>query len=298
MPRDDFNDLLALIAVARESSFTRAAAQLGLAPSTLSHKIGALEARMGVRLLARTTRSVAPTDAGARLIASVQPQFEAIEAELEGLGAYRDQAAGTVRITSIDTVADLLLWPRLAPLLHRYPGIRVEIDTGYRLVDIVQEKYDLGVRSGEAVARDMVSQRIAPDFQRMVVGSPDYFTRHPVPTTPQDLLAHNCITLRLATRGGLYTWPLVKGAQQQTVRVQGQLTFNGSYQILQAALDGAGLAFTPDYLARPHVQAGRLLSVLEDWCPRSAGFHLYYPSRRQKTRAVALVIEALRQPAG
>ncbi|GAA4347052.1 LysR family transcriptional regulator [Variovorax defluvii] len=298
MPRDDFNDLLAFIAVGRERSFTRAAARLGVSPSALSHKIRGLETRMGVRLLTRTTRSVVPTEAGERLMSTVEPQFEAIKAELEGLSEFRDTPAGTVRITAVDTVADLVIWPRIAPLLLQYPDIKIEIDTGYRLANIVEERYDIGVRSGEAIAKDMVSVRMTPDFRRVIVGAPAYFAEHPVPQTPHDLLQHNCITLRLATRGGLFAWPLVRKGQTERVQVKGQVTLNGSYQILQAALDGCGLAFTPEYLARPHVEAGRLRYVMEDWFPTSSGFHMYYPSRRQKTRAMQLVIDALRWRGG
>lgn len=294
MPRDEFSDLLAFLTVARERSFTRGAARLGVSPSSLSRKVGALETRMGVRLLTRTTRRVGLTEAGERLLGTVGPQFEAITVELDALGDLRARPAGTVRITAVDTVADLVLWPRLAPVLARYPEIRIEINTAYRLVDIVEERYDLGVRSGEAIARDMVSVRLTADFRRMIVGSPAYFAHHPEPRTPPDLLAHNCISLRLASRGGRYAWPLSRAGRAETVQVQGQLTFNGSYQILQAALDGAGLAFTPDFLAQPHVDAGRLRSVMAAWCPTSAGFFLYYPNRRHKSRAVEIVIDALR----
>ncbi len=294
MPRDDLNDLLAFVAVAHERSFTRAAAKLGLSPSALSHKIRGLETRMGVRLLTRTTRSVTPTEAGERLLASVAPQFEAIESELEGLSELHDQPAGTVRITSVDTAADTFVWPRLAPLLLQYPQLKVEIDTSYRLVDIVAEKYDFGVRPGESIAKDMIAVRISPDFRRLIVGSPAYFERHPVPQSPQDLLQHNCIALRLSTKGGLYAWPLIKDGHEQMVRVQGQFTFNGSYQVLQAALSGNGLAFSPDYVAGPQVAAGQLRCVMEDWSPTVAGFHLYYPSRRQMSRAMTLVLDALR----
>jgi DNA-binding transcriptional LysR family regulator len=294
MPRDNFNDLIAFLSVARERSFTRAGSKLGVSQSSLSHKIRGLESRMGLRLLTRTTRSVVPTEAGERLVAAVEPQFDAIATELAALTEFRDKPAGTVRITAVDTVADLFIWPRLAPLLRQYPDLKIEIDTSYRMVDIVEERYDIGVRTGEAIARDMVSVRITPDFRRMIVGAPAYFESHPEPQTPQDLLQHNCITLRLATRGGLFTWPLMRQGQAERVQVRGQLTFNGTYQILQAALDGCGLAFTPEYLARPHVLAGRLRCVMEEWFPTSAGFFIYYPSRRQKTQAVAMVIDALR----
>jgi DNA-binding transcriptional LysR family regulator len=296
MPRDDFNDLLAFVTVARERSFTRAAAQLGVSQSSLSHKVRALEARMGVRLLTRTTRSVVPTEAGERLMGTVQPQFDAITADLAALGEFRDKPAGTVRITAVDTVADLVIWPRLAPVLLHYPDIKVEIDTGYRLVDIVEERYDIGVRTGEAIAKDMVSVRLTPDFRRVIVGAPAYLDRQSEPKSPQDLLQHNCITLRLATRGGLFAWPLEHQGKTERVQVQGQLTFNGSYQILQAALDGCGLALTTEYLAQPHVDAGRLRYVMQDWFPTSPGFFIYYPNRRHKTQAMEIVIEALRCP--
>ncbi len=297
MPRNHLNDLLTFLAVVREGSFTRAAAVLGLSQSAVSHKLRSIEARMGVRLLNRTTRSLALTEAGERLLAAVKPQFEAIEQELEALDQLRDQPAGLVRITAVDTAADLYVWPRLAPLLRSYPDIRVEVDTSYRLVDIAAEKYDFGVRTGPSIAKDMIARRISPDFRRMIVGTPDYFERHPEPRTPQELLQHNCISLWL-TQGGVYAWPLRKGRQEQTVRVQGQLTFNGSYQVLQAALSGNGLAFSPEYLAGPHVAAGRLRSVLQDWQPTSSGFHVYYASRRHMTRAMQLVLAALRMEGG
>jgi DNA-binding transcriptional LysR family regulator len=294
MPRDDLNDLLAFLAVARERSFTRAAAQLGISQSGLSHKMRGLETRMGVRLLTRTTRSVTPTEAGERLLRTVAPQFEAIVSELESLGDLRDKPAGTVRITAVDTAADTFIWPRLAPLLQQNPEIKVELDTSYRLVDIVAERYDFGVRSGESIAKDMIAVRIAPDFRRVIVGAPAYFERNPVPRTPQDLLQHNCITLRLTTKGGLFAWPLKKGGHQQTVRVSGQFTFNGTYQVLQAAMSGSGLALSPEYLARPYIESGQLVCVLDDWFPTVPGFHLYYPSRRQMSRPMQLVLDALR----
>jgi DNA-binding transcriptional LysR family regulator len=294
MPREDLNDLLAFLAVARERSFTRAATKLGLSQSGLSHKIRDLEARMGVRLLTRTTRSVTPTEAGERLVGTLAPQFEAIESELQNLGEGRHKPTGTVRITAVDSAADTFIWPRLAPLLQQYPDIKVEIDTSYRLVDIVAEQYDFGVRTGESIAKDMVAVRISPDFRRMIVGAPSYFERHPEPKTPQDLLQHNCITLRLSTKGGIYAWPLIKDGHEQTVRVEGQFKFNGSYQVLQAALSGCGLAFSPEYIAKPHIEAGRLRCVLQDWSPTAPGFHLYYPSRRQMSRAMTLVLDAVR----
>jgi DNA-binding transcriptional LysR family regulator len=293
--KDNISDLLALIAVAREGSFTKAAAKLGLSQSGLSHRIRGLEARMGLRLLSRTTRSVSPTEAGERVLRTVAPRLAEIEEELQALSDLRDKPAGTVRITATDLVADTILWPRLAPLVAEYPDIKLEINTDYRLTDIVEHRFDLGVRSGAQVAKDMIAVRISPDIRRMVVGSPAYFKKHPTPRTPEDLLQHNCISLRLLSSGRLYAWELRKGERELAVRVEGQLVFSGSYQVLNAALDGAGLAFTTDALAQAHVDAGRLRQVLQDWSPTNPGYHLYYPSRRQLPRAVSMVVDALRQ---
>ncbi|XAH22729.1 LysR family transcriptional regulator [Xylophilus sp. GW821-FHT01B05] len=297
MARDSISNLLAFVAVARERSFTRAAAELGVSQSALSHTISGLEAKMGVRLLTRTTRSVTPTEAGKRLLQTVVPNFEEIEAELAAISALRDKPMGTIRITTTDFLTDVILWPRLSPLLKQYPDIRIEITNSYRLTDIVAERYDFGVRSGSDVAKDMVAVRIYPDYRRVIVGSPSYFKTHASPETPEDLMGHNCITMRLASSGGLYAWELKKGRRALQVRVGGQLTFNNSYQILHAALSGGGLAFTPEPLAQEHVSAGRLHMVLEDWYPTSPGFYLYYPSRRQPSRAQTLVVDALRHRA-
>jgi DNA-binding transcriptional LysR family regulator len=292
--KENISDLLALIAVAREGSFTKAAATLGISQSGLSHRIRALETRMGLRLLSRTTRSVSTTEAGERVLLTVAPRLAEIEAELLALADLRDKPAGTVRITATDLVVDTILWPKLAPLITEYPDIKLEISTDYRLTDIVENRFDLGVRGGAQVAKDMIAVRISPDVRRMVVGSPGYFENHPVPRTPEDLLQHNCISLRLLSSGRLYAWELKQGDREMAVRVEGQLIFSGSYQVLQAALDGAGLAFTTDTVAQTHVQAGRLRQVLEDWSPTIPGYHLYYPSRRQLSRAVLMVIDALR----
>jgi len=292
--KENISDLLALIAVAREGSFTKAAATMGISQSGLSHRIRALETRMGLRLLARTTRSVSPTEAGERVLRTVAPRLAEIEEELQALADLRDKPVGTVRITATDLVVDTILWPRLAPLLARYPDIKLEFSTDYRLTDIVEHRFDIGVRGGGHVEKDMIAVRISPDIQRMVVGAPAYFDRHPVPQTPEDLLQHNCISLRLLSSGRLYAWPLKKGEREAVVRVEGQLVFSGSYQVLNAALDGAGLAFTTDAIAKPHVEAGRLRQVLEDWSPTQPGYHLYYPSHRQLSRAVTMVIDALR----
>ncbi|WP_290871492.1 LysR family transcriptional regulator [Aquabacterium sp.] len=294
MARDSIGDLLAFLAVARERSFTRAAAQLGVSPSSLSHTIRALEARLGVRLLTRTTRSVAPTEAGERLMATVAPRLAEIEAEVAAVSDLGAQPSGSVRITAIDYAVDTVLWPRIAPLLAAHPGIRVEINSDYRMVDIVEERFDIGVRWGDQVAKDMIAVRIAPDMRQTIVATPAYLAAHGVPTSPQDLLKHACITLRLASSGGLYAWELEKDGRAMQVRVDGQATFTGAYQVLNAALSGTGLAFMPQDLVQPHIEAGRLQSVMADWCPTFPGLHAYYPSRRQSSRALGLVVEAIR----
>lgn len=294
MARENINDILVFLAVARERSFTRAAAKLGMTQSALSHIIRGLEERLGVRLLTRTTRSVSPTDAGERLLQNVGPRLEEIEAEIAAVSDLGDKPAGLVRITAIDHVVDSVLWPRLAPLLPQYPDLHVEMSSDYRLVDIAAERYDIGVRWGDQVDKDMIAVRLTPDMKMMVVGTPAYFAHRPVPGSAQDLMKHNCINLRLASSGGLYAWELRHEGRDMEVRVRGQLTFNSAYQILHAALDGCGLAFIPEDLAGVHVRAGRLQSVMEDWCPSFPGLHAYYPSRRQNSRALALVIEAIR----
>jgi len=294
MDRKNVNDLLAFIAVARERSFTKAAAKLGVSPSALSHTIGALEARLGVRLLTRTTRSVAPTETGERLFRSAGPRFEEIETELKYVSELREKPAGTIRITTTDYAADTLLWPRLTKLLRDYPDIKIEIIVDFGLTDIVAHRYDAGVRLGEQVAKDMIAVRIGPDMRMAVVGSPSYFRKRPEPKRPQELVGHNCINLRLPTHGGLYAWEFEKGDRELKVRVEGQLVFNGTSQMLNAALAGFGLAYVPEDLVERHVARGRLVRVLADWCPPFSGYHLYYTSRRQPTPAFALVVDALR----
>jgi DNA-binding transcriptional LysR family regulator len=294
MPRENFDDLLAFLAVAKERSFTRAAAKLGVSQSALSRTIRELEERLGIRLLTRTTRSVSPTEAGERLLHTVGPRFEEIEAELEALTELREKPAGTIRINAIDYVADTILWPKLAKFLGQYPDIKVEITIDYGLTDIVAHRYDAGVRSGEQVAKDMIAVRIGPDMRMAVVGAPSYLKTRPEPKKPQDLIGHNCINLRLPTHGGLYAWEFEKGGHELRVRVEGQLVFNGTYQMLNAAMAGFGLAYVPEDLAQPHIAKDRLKRVLEDWCPPYSGFHLYYPSRRQHSAAFALVVDALR----
>jgi DNA-binding transcriptional LysR family regulator len=294
MLRENVSDLLAFIAVAREGSFTRAAAKLGVSQSALSHTLRGLEARMGIRLLSRTTRSVAPTTAGERLLLAIAPRFEEIESELAAIIETRDTPAGTIRITTTDYAADTVLWPRLSKVLPDYPDIKVEMVVDYGLSDIVADRYDIGVRWGAQVAKDMIAVRIGPDARLAIVCSPKYLDRYPEPKQPKDLLHHNCITLRLPTRGGLYAWELKKGSREIQVRVDGQLTFNGVYQMLNAAIDGAGLAFVPEDLAQPHVSAGRLQWVMRDWFPTFPGLHIFYPSRREYSRALSVVVDALR----
>ena len=294
MARTDINDLIAFLAVARARSFTRAAAQLGVSQSALSHTLRGLESRLGVRLLNRTTRSVAPTEAGERLQLSIGPHFDGIDAELVALGALRAKPAGTIRISATEYAANAILVPKLAGLLARHADIKVEIRIDDRLVDIVAEGLDAGVRDGEQVAKDMIAVRIGPDLRMAVVGAPAYFGRHPRPKKPQDLTAHNCINLRLPTRGGLYAWEFEKGRRKLNVHVQGQLTCNNPGAMLNAALAGVGLAYVLEDVARPHIERGRLHRVLDDWCPSFSGHHLYYPSRRQASPAFALVVEALR----
>ena len=294
MPRENFNDLLAFLAVAKERSFTRAAARLGVSQSALSHTIRDLEERLGVRLLTRTTRSVAPTQAGERLLQTLGPRFQEIDAELAALRELRDKPTGTIRITATEYAVDTLLWPKLAKFLAKYPDITVEISIDSALTDIVAQRFDAGVRSGEQVAKDMIAVRIGPDTSMAVIGSPSYFRKQPEPKRPQDLIGHSCINLRLPTQGGLYAWEFEKGARELKVRVEGQLVFNSTYQMLNAALAGFGLAYVPEDLAQPHLAKGRLKRVLKDWCPPFSGYHLYYPSRRQPAPAFALLVDALR----
>jgi DNA-binding transcriptional LysR family regulator len=294
MPRQNVNDLIAFLAVARERSFTRAAAQLGVSPSALSHTIRALEERLGVRLLTRSTRSVAPTEAGERLFLTVGPRFDEIDAELAALSEYREKPAGTIRITAGDHAAKAVLWPKIERLLPQYPDIRIEINVDHTFTDIVAQRYDAGVRLGEQVAKDMIAVRIGPDLRMAVVAAPSYFAKRPRPKTPQDLTDHNCINLRLPTLGGLYAWEFEQGERELKVRVDGQLVFNDASQMLTAALAGSGLAYLMEDVAQPYIASGALERALEDWCPPFQGYHLYYPSRRQSSPAFALLVEALR----
>ncbi|QCP52596.1 LysR family transcriptional regulator [Trinickia violacea] len=294
MQRVDFNNLRAFIVVARERSFTRAAAQLGVSQSALSHTIRGLEEKLGIRLLTRTTRGVSPTEAGERLLLSVGPHYEGIESELTALNELREKPAGTIRITAHDHAIDTVLWPKLAKLMAEYPDITVELNVNYALTDIVAERYDAGVRNGDQVAKDMIAVRIGPDVRMTVVGAPAYCSNKSLPKTPRDLAAHVCINLRLPTYGGLYAWELTKDGQNLQVQVRGQFIVNTTPQILTAALAGFGLAFLPEDVVATHIEAGRLVRMLDDWCPSFPGYHLYYPSRRQVSPAFALLVNALR----
>jgi DNA-binding transcriptional LysR family regulator len=294
MHREDLGDLTVFIAVAEERSFTRAAAKLGSSQSTLSQTIRRLEARLGVRLLTRTTRSVSPTDAGLRLLERLGPAFNQIDLELSALNELRDKPAGAIRITASQNAAETILWPTLRRLLPEYPDITVELSVDAGLRDIVADRFDAGVRLGEQVANDMIAVRIGPDLRMAVVGSASYFARRPKPLTPLDLTAHNCINLRFPTMGGLYAWEFEKDGRELRVRVEGQLTLNDGGLILDAALDGLGLAFLLEDRVRQPLADGRLVRVLDDWCPFFAGYHLYHPSRRQLSPALALLVDALR----
>ena len=294
MQRGNLDQLASFVAVARERSFTGAAAKLKVSQSALSHTVRELEERLGIRLLTRTTRSVSPTEAGERLLRTIGPRFDEIEAEIAAVRELSEKPAGTIRITATEFSIDTLLVPKLAPLLREYPDIKVEMIVDYGLTDIVAQQYDAGVRSGEQVAKDMIAVRIGPDMRMAVVGAPAYFKAHPEPKRPQDLVEHNCINLRLPTHGGVYAWEFEKGNRELRARVEGQLTLNGTAQLLNAALAGCGLAYVPEGFAAGHVAKGRLKRVLADWCPSYSGYHLFYPSRRQSSAAFALVVEALR----
>jgi DNA-binding transcriptional LysR family regulator len=294
MRRENVGDLLAFLAVARERSFTKAAAKLGVSQSALSQTIRGLEVRLGLRLLTRTTRSVSATEAGERLLANVGSRFEEIQAELDALTELREKPAGTVRITAGEHAAYTVLSPALAKLLPSYPDIKVEVSVDYGFTDIVAQRYDAGVRIGEDVAKDMIAVRIGPDMRMAVVGAPPYFETRPPPKKPQDLTEHNCINVRMPTYGGLYAWEFEKGKRELRVRVDGQIVCNTIRQRLDAALAGLGLAYMPEDVAQPHIARGTLVRVLEDWCAPFSGYHLYYPSRRQSSPAFALLVDALR----
>ncbi len=294
MQTENFNVLAAFVVVAKELSFTRAAAKLGVSQPALSQTIRGLEERLGLRLLTRTTRSVALTEAGRRLHETLAPRFEEIVHELGALSGLRDKPAGRIRINAGEHPAVFVVQPALRDMLRNNPDIKVEIMVDYGLTDIVAQGYDAGVRLGEQVAKDMIAVRIGPDLRMAIVGSPDYFARHPIPLTPQDLTAHNCIGIRLPTYGGIFPWDLDKDGHEVNVRIEGQLVFNNISLRLNSALDGLGLASLPEDQVLSHVAQGRLVRVLEQWCGPFPGYHLYYPSRRHASPAFALLVETLR----
>jgi len=297
MSVENYDQLAMFALVARERSFTRAAAQLGMSQPALSRSMRQLEERLGVRLLARTTRSVSPTEAGEQLLRVIAPRFEEIDSELAQLNAYRDKPAGRLRITAGEHAALTVMQPVLGKLLPAHPDLNIEVIVDYGLTDIVAEGFDAGIRMGEQVAKDMIAVRVGPDLRMAVVGSPAYFKRHPRPKSPHDLTRHNCITIRLPTHGGIFAWEFEKKGQELKVRVEGQLVFNNIALRLGAALEGLGLAYMPEDVVRPHVQAGALVHVLQDWCPSFPGYHLYYPSRRQSSPAFTVLRDALRYQA-
>ncbi|TBL44404.1 LysR family transcriptional regulator [Hafnia alvei] len=294
MLKENFNDLISFLVVARERSFTKAAAKLGVSQSALSHSIRGLEERLDIRLLTRTTRSVAPTEAGEKLANSLEPRFREIESELDALRDMRDTPAGNIRITAGEHAVDSVLWPFLKSFLANYPDINVEIVADNSLTDIVNGRFDAGVRLGEQVAKDMVAVRIGPDMRMVVVGSPQYLQQHNSPSTPQELQNHRCINMRLPTRGGLYAWEFDKDGQELRVRVDGQLTFNSLRQRIDAAVVGFGLAYVPEDSVQNELADGRLVQVLDAWCNTFPGYYLYYPSRKQHTTAFSLFVDALR----
>lgn len=298
MAQTKVNDLQAFLAVAREQSFTKAAARLGITPSALSHTIRALEERLGVRLLARTTRNVAPTEAGERLMRSIAPLFDQIAAELDALGELREKPAGTIRITCTDDVIELYLRPVLASFLKSYPDITLELFVDYGFTNIVEERFDAGIRLGEAISKDMIAVRISPDWRLAVVGSPAYFERCPPPSTPYELTDHACVNIRHRPSGVIYAWEFEKDGKAFTVKGEGQLVFNSIVHVLNGALDGIGLAYVPEALAAPYLADGRLKEVLADWCPYFQGFHLYYPHRRQASPAFSAFVDAVRYRGG
>lgn len=297
MPRDNIHEMVAFLAVARERSFTKAAGKLGVTASALSHSIKGFEERLKIRLLSRTTRDVSPTEAGERLVRSVGPLLEAMDAEIAGISDLAERPAGTIRIACSDYVIGSIFRPVLATFLREYPDIQVEIAVDNGMTNIVEQRFDAGVRLGEALSKDMIAVRIGPDWRFSVVGSPAYFERRSPPETPQDLTNHSCINMRLPTAGGIYAWEFEKDGRKLNARVEGQLTFNSVLPIIEAVLDGHGLAYVPEDLARPYITDGRMREVLADWCPLCQGYHLYYPNRRQSSPAFNLFVEALRRSA-
>lgn len=294
MAQSKVNDLQAFVAVARDRSFTKAAARLGITPSALSHTMRALEERLGVRLLARTTRNVSTTEAGERLLRSIAPLFDQLAAEVEALGELRDKPAGTIRITCTDDSIEMSVRPMLAGFLREYPDITLEFYVDYGFTNVVEERFDAGIRLGEAISQDMIATRIGPDWRLVVVGAPEYLERNPLPETPYDLTRHACVNIRHRPSGAIYAWEFEKDGQEVTVKVEGQLVFNSMPHVINAAVDGIGLAYVTEDLASPYLADGRLEVILSDWCPYFSGFHLYYPNRRQASPAFSAFVEALR----
>jgi DNA-binding transcriptional LysR family regulator len=294
MVRRNLNDLLSFVTVAREGSFTRAAALLGVTQSALSQAIRGLETRLDIRLLTRTTRSVSPTVAGERLLQAIGHRFDEIETELDVLTELRDKPAGTVRITCGDHVLRTTLLPKVTPLLREYPDIKVEFDVNYGFRDIVADRFDAGVRMGDTIDKDMIAIPIGPKLRMAAVAAPSYFAANSKPKTPHDLVAHQCINLRFPTGGGLYVWEFERRRHPLNVRVDGQIVFNTTPPVVTAALAGLGVAFLPEDEFAPHIEEGRLVRVLEDWCPPFPGYYLYYPSRRQPPPAFSIIVDALR----
>jgi len=294
MAHPKIHDLQAFVAVARAQSFTKAAAELGVTPSALSHAMRALEARLGVRLLARTTRNVAPTQAGERLMHAIAPLFEQISAEVQVLGELRDKPQGKIRVTCTDDQIELCLRPMLAQFLRDYPDVTLELYVDYGFTNVVEERFDAGIRLGEAIEKDMIAVRISPDWRLVVVGSPAYFAGHTLPASPHELLRHRCINIRHRPSGAIYAWEFEQNGREFSVKVEGPLVFNSIMHVLNAALDGVGLAYVPEYLAAPYLVDGRLKQVLADWCPYFQGYHLYYPNRRQASPAFSAFVDALK----
>lgn len=295
MARDNYSGLIAFVTVAREGSFTRAAAVLGVSQSALSHTIRTLEESLNLRLLTRTTRNVSPTEAGEQLYRNISTQIAEIDAEVQALSQFREKPSGTIRITATDYAIRTILWPKVAEFLKEYPDITVELFSEYALADIAAQRYDAGVRFGEQLAQDMIAVRIGPDERFALVATPEYFETHPAPQAPDDLMMHRCINLRLPTHGGLYSWEFAEeGGREVKVRVNGPLIFNGIYEVLEASVAGFGLCYVPESMVLPYMADGRLVRVMEEWCPMWSGYHLYYPSRRQPSYAMSLLINALR----
>jgi DNA-binding transcriptional LysR family regulator len=294
MEKKDFEDFLWFLSVAEERSFTKSAAKLGIVQSTLSHAIKRLETRIGLRLLTRTTRNVALTEAGERLRLALAPRIAEIDRDIAGLMALRDKPSGTIKITLSDHAFESVVWPKLRPLVHEYPDIKIELSRDNGMRNIVEDGFDAGIRLGESLEKDMIAVKIGRDWRMLAIASPEYLSEHARPEHPQELIQHNCIKSRQSTAGGLYAWEFEKDGQELRVRVEGQLTFNSSFPMVDAALNGFGIAYVPDDLATEHIAAGRLISILEDWSPPFPGYYVYYPSRHQNSPAFKVVVDALR----